>query len=143
MGQLWITVLLIYLGINIALWAGTSAMLPYTHDYDAAYNASQTLIGNVTDTSSGTESGMWDYLIAQFLSPAILGGAMLVGILGRFFTGSSSIAIFAAASVVLSSWFLNPMTAMRALGLPSPFDVIMLLILNGMLLIAIVDFVRG
>jgi hypothetical protein len=143
MSQIWVGTLLLFLGINLSIYFLGGAMATYDTKYTTAYNESEKLILNTTSTETGSGGGMWDYLIGQFLNPLVLATTMVAGVLGRYLTGSNNIAIFAAFSGALVGWYLNPMGAVSALGLVPPFNIIVSMILTALLLITIVDFVRG
>lgn len=145
MGTIWVTTLLLFLGINIAINMGAYEMMGYSTDtrYERAYNASEGLYEDVGSSSTGMEKGLMTYIIEQFLTPALIGAAVIGVSLLVFGSGAGVIAIYAGIFATMSSWFLNPISAVHALGLSPPLDVIVFLILNALLLVSLIDFVRG
>ena len=143
MSQVWISTLLMFLGLNLGIYFLGGAMLPYDPSYTTAYNESQKLLSNVTGSGIGSGTGLWEYLIMQFLNPVVLGAIAGAAVIGRFVGGTNNIALLAAFSAALVGWFLNPISVISAMHLPSPVGLILFVIMQALVLITVVDFVRG
>lgn len=143
MSQLWISTLLIFLGLNMSIYFLGGAMAAYNPAFVTAYNKSGELIANVTSSGTGSGSGLWEYLVQQFLNPIILGSIAVASVIGRYVMGSNNFAILAAFSAAMVGWFLNPLSAVNSMGLPAPFGVLLLMIMEALVFITLVDFVRG
>ena len=139
MGSSWIAVLCVLLGIMVALNLGTYDIASEYSEYEAVQNASQEYYRNITSETS-KEQG--EDIIQAWLSPLLIGAAT-VGILTYFVPSASVFAIPAAVIATTVSYFIQPINALQALGLPWYIIDSVLVILSLMFIIAMIDFIRG
>jgi hypothetical protein len=107
--------------------------------YSSANITAGEYVGNLTGQSS---SGLYGNIIANFILPALLTAAA-VSLATKWITGDNSFAILGAFAAFFVNFLLVPISTINSMGLPSPLNFVVLGIMNMLLLITIISFVRG
>ena len=135
MSEIWVVTLVLFCGITMAIYLGVGSF----PSYNTANITAGEYVGNLTGQSS---SGLFNNIIGNFILPALLSAAA-VSLATKWITGDNSFAILGAFAAFFVNFLLVPISTISAMGLPSPLNFVVLGIMNLLLLITIISFVRG
>lgn len=134
MTEVWVATICLFFGLIIAINLGAAGVA----DYGNVYGQSSTAV----DDYQEQPSDMATFLLNIFTSPAFLAVAAVV-LTTRFLSGDNRITILVAIFASMANFLLAPISTISALGLPTPFDWILMGFMNMLLILSFATFAKG